>query len=174
MYLLYCILFTDPPVFSILGAGLGARLAEEQRARRADRQAREVHGPSFAYSFPMHPVHTCRDRVASLPPCRLYGAVIPIAPPLGLGRALTLPCGWNNAGHRCRGHVLRLGALHCQGAAPYQGPDGAGSCAPPPRRIKQRRFQEGAETTAFTRQTAPALLRSAGARGRQPGYKGGV
>ena len=54
--------------------------------------------PSFAYSLPMHPVHTHRDRVASLPPCCLYGAVIPIAPPLGPGRALTLPCGWNNAG----------------------------------------------------------------------------
>ena len=33
-----------------------------------------------------------------LPPCSLYGAVIPRAPPLGPGRALTLPCGWNNAG----------------------------------------------------------------------------
>ena len=31
-------------------------------------------GPSFTYSLPMHPVHTRRDRVASLPPCRLYGA----------------------------------------------------------------------------------------------------
>ena len=55
-------------------------------------------GPSFAYSLAMQPVHTHRDRVASLPPCCLYGAVIPIAPPLGPGRALTLPCGWNNAG----------------------------------------------------------------------------
>ena len=36
--------------------------------------------------------------MASLPPCRLYGAAIPRAPPLGPGRALTLPCGWNNAG----------------------------------------------------------------------------
>ena len=25
-------------------------------------------GPSFAYSLPVHPVHTRRDRVASLPP----------------------------------------------------------------------------------------------------------
>ena len=40
-------------------------------------------GPSFAYSLPMHPVHTRRDRVASLPPRCLYGAVIPRAPPLG-------------------------------------------------------------------------------------------
>ena len=65
------------------------------------RQLLQQLGPSFAYSLPMHPVHTRRDRVASLPPCRLYGAAIPRAPPLGPGRALTLPCGWNNAGHRC-------------------------------------------------------------------------
>ena len=58
-------------------------------------------GPSFAYSLPMHPVHTRRDRLASLPPCCLCGAVIPRAPPLGPGRALTLPCGWNNAGKQC-------------------------------------------------------------------------
>ena len=55
-------------------------------------------GPSFAYSLPMHPVHTRRDRVASLPPCCLHGAAIQSASPLGPGRALTLPCGWNNAG----------------------------------------------------------------------------
>ena len=54
-------------------------------------------GPSFAYSLPVHPAHTRRDRLASLPPCCLYGAVIPRAPPLGPGRALTLPCGWNRA-----------------------------------------------------------------------------
>ena len=47
---------------------------------------------------PMHPVHTRRDRVASLPPCRVYGAATQRASPLGPGRALTLPCGWNNAG----------------------------------------------------------------------------
>ena len=40
-------------------------------------------GPSFAYSLPMHPVYTRRDRVASLPPCCLYGAVIPRAPTTG-------------------------------------------------------------------------------------------
>ena len=43
-------------------------------------------GPSFAYSLPMHPVHTRRDRVASLPPCCLYGAAIQSASPLGPGR----------------------------------------------------------------------------------------
>ena len=69
-------------------------------------------GPSFAYSLPMHPVRTRRDRVASLPPCRLYGAAIYIrAPPLGPGRALTLPCGWNNAGLR-RGLRVERGHLH--------------------------------------------------------------
>ena len=57
-----------------------------------------VIGPSFAYSLPMHSVHTRRDRVASLPPCRLHDAAIQRASPLGPGRALTLPCGWNNAG----------------------------------------------------------------------------
>ena len=61
--------------------------------------------PAFAYSLPVHPVHTRRDRVASLPPCRLYGAAIQSASPLGPGRALTLPCGWNNAGQY---HVSRL------------------------------------------------------------------
>ena len=30
-----------------------------------------------------------------MPPCRLYGAAVRSAPPLGPGRALTLPCGWN-------------------------------------------------------------------------------
>ena len=57
-------------------------------------------GPSFAYSLPVHSFHTRRDRVASLPPCRLYGAAMRSAPPLGLGVRLTLPCGWNNAGHQ--------------------------------------------------------------------------
>ena len=36
--------------------------------------------------------------MAPLPPCRLYGAAMRRAPPLGLGVRLTLPCGWNNAG----------------------------------------------------------------------------
>ena len=67
--------------------------------------------PSFAYSLPMHPVHTRMDRVASLPPCRLYGAVIPRAPPLGPGRALTLPCGWNNAGPELYLRWTQFGAL---------------------------------------------------------------
>ncbi len=50
-------------------------------------------GPSFAYSLHMRPVHTRRDRVASLTTCRLHGAAIQRASPLGPGRALTLPCG---------------------------------------------------------------------------------
>ena len=33
-------------------------------------------GPSFAYSLPVHFFHTRRDRVVSLPPCRLYGAAV--------------------------------------------------------------------------------------------------
>ena len=55
-------------------------------------------GPSFAYSLPVHSFHTRRDRVASLTTSRLHGAAIQRASPLGPGRALTLPCGWNNAG----------------------------------------------------------------------------
>ena len=57
-------------------------------------------GPSFAYSLPVHSFHTRRDRVASLTTCRSHGAAIQRASPLGPGRALTLPCGWNNAGGR--------------------------------------------------------------------------
>ena len=57
-------------------------------------------GPSFAYSLPVHSFHTRRDRVASLKTCRLHGAAIQRASPLGPGRALTLPCGWNNAGRK--------------------------------------------------------------------------
>ena len=41
--------------------------------------------------------------MASLTACRLHGAAIQSASPLGPGRALTLPCGWNNAG-RVRTH----------------------------------------------------------------------
>ena len=55
-------------------------------------------GPSFAYSLPVHSFHARRDRVASLKTCRLHGAAIQRASPLRPGRALTLPCGWNNAG----------------------------------------------------------------------------
>ena len=54
-------------------------------------------GPSFAYSLPVHSFYTRRDRVASLTTCRLYGAAIQRDSPLGPGRALTLPCGWNIA-----------------------------------------------------------------------------
>ena len=57
-----------------------------------------MNGPSFAYSLPVHSFHTRRDRVASLRTCRLHGAAIQRTSPLGPGRALTLPCGWNNAG----------------------------------------------------------------------------
>ena len=38
--------------------------------------------------------------MASLTTCRLHGAAIQRASPLGPGRALTLPCGWNNADAR--------------------------------------------------------------------------
>ena len=55
-------------------------------------------GPSFAYSLPVHYFHTRRDRVASLTTCRLHGAAIRRASPLGPGRALTSPRGWNTAG----------------------------------------------------------------------------
>ena len=55
-------------------------------------------GPFFAYSLPVHSFHTRRDRLAALTACRLHGAAIHRASPLGPGRTLTLPCGWNNAG----------------------------------------------------------------------------
>ena len=41
--------------------------------------------------------------MASLPPCRLYGAAIQRAPPLGPDRDLTWPCGWNNGAGTCGG-----------------------------------------------------------------------
>ena len=63
-----------------------------------NRDKMDISGPSFAYSLPVHSFHTRRDRVASLTTCRLHGAAIQRASPLGPGRALTLPCGWNNAG----------------------------------------------------------------------------
>ena len=44
-------------------------------------------GPSFAYSLPVHSFHTRRDRVASLTACRLHGAAIQRASPLGPGQA---------------------------------------------------------------------------------------
>ena len=53
---------------------------------------------SSAYSLFVHSFHACRDRVVRLPPCSLYGAATLRPPPLGPGRGLTLPCGWNNAG----------------------------------------------------------------------------
>ena len=56
--------------------------------------------PAFAYSPSVQSFHARRDRVAPLPPCRLYGAAMRTVPPLGLGVRLTLPCGWNNAGHQ--------------------------------------------------------------------------
>ena len=54
--------------------------------------------PSFAYSRFVHSFHARRDRVVLLPPCSLYGVATLRPPPLGPGRGLTLPCGWNNAG----------------------------------------------------------------------------
>ena len=71
-----------------------ARLMPDAVYARAFR----IHGPSFDYSLPMHSLHTRRDRVVSLTTCRLHGAAIQRASPLGPGRALTLSCGWNNAG----------------------------------------------------------------------------
>ena len=56
-----------------------------------------LQGTSFAYSLFVHSFHACRDRVVLLPPCSLYGAATLRPPPLGPGRGLTLPCGWNNA-----------------------------------------------------------------------------
>ena len=88
----------DAPIALSLHKGAAASLQA-----RAKGVAKTKPGPSFAYSLPVHPVHTRRDRVASLPPCRLHGAAIQRAPPLGPGRALTLPCGWNNAGHAHHG-----------------------------------------------------------------------
>ena len=87
-----------------------------QRAfRRAAAHGRRP-GPSFAYSLPVHAFHTRRDRVASLTACQLHGAAIQRASPLGPGRALTLPCGWNNAGMARQEPVLRGGAEGAQGA----------------------------------------------------------
>ena len=37
-----------------------------------------------------------------LPPCSLLGVATLRPPPLGPGRGLTLPCGWNNAGAAIR------------------------------------------------------------------------
>ena len=62
-----------------------------------------VGGTSFAYSLFLPSFHARRDRVVLLPPCSLYGAATLRPPPLGPGRGLTLPCGWNNdAGTRTR------------------------------------------------------------------------
>ena len=86
-------------------AGGGARALQPRRAHallgagRARPRLRLARGgPSFAYSPPVHSYHTRRDRVASLTTRRLHGAAIQRPLPLGPGRALTLPCGWNNAG----------------------------------------------------------------------------
>ena len=58
------------------------------------------HGPSSPLRLfpPCASITPRRDRVVSLPPWRLYGAAIQRASPLGPGRALTLPCGWNIEG----------------------------------------------------------------------------
>ena len=68
-------------------------------------------GPSFAYSLTVHSFHTRRDRVASLTTCCLHGAAIQSASPLGTGRALTLPCGWNNAGQAYWGDRACVGGF---------------------------------------------------------------
>ena len=52
--------------------------------------------PSFAYSLCVHSFHARRDRAVLLPPCSLCGAATLRPPPLGPGRGLTLPCGWND------------------------------------------------------------------------------
>ena len=62
--------------------------------------------PSFAYSLCVHSFHARRDRAVLLPPCSLCGAATLRPPPLGPGRGLTLPCGWNNAG-RADGNLSR-------------------------------------------------------------------
>ena len=77
-------------------AGAAARSATHAAWRTSRRSCGPC--PSFAYSLPVHSVHARRDRVATLPTCRLHGAATQRVPPIGPGRALTLPCGWNNAG----------------------------------------------------------------------------
>ena len=45
--------------------------------------------------------------MASLTTRRLHGAATQSASPLGPGRALTLPCGWNNAGRAGKLEILK-------------------------------------------------------------------
>ena len=52
--------------------------------------------------------------------CWLHGAAIQSASPLGPGRALTLPCGWNNAGSKLM--ECKCGAANCRG---FIGGDGS-------------------------------------------------
>ena len=79
-------------------APLSHTFGQVERARSGIRAAHVR--PSFAYSLFVHSFHARRDRVVLLPPCSLYGAATLRPPPLGPGRGLTLPCGWNNAGTR--------------------------------------------------------------------------
>ena len=65
-------------------------------------------GPSFAYSLPVHSLHTRRDRVASLTTCCLHGTATRRAAPLGPGVRLSLPWGWDDAGLRCDYHKAAL------------------------------------------------------------------
>ena len=58
----------------------------------------QLGGPVLRLFPSAHSLHTRRDRVVLLPPRRLYGAAVRRAPPLGPGRALSLPYGWDNAG----------------------------------------------------------------------------
>ena len=79
-----------------MGGGRGKTDAYSRFRRRRRAAGGGIRGgPSFAYSLPVHAVHARRDRVASLTTCRLHGAAIQSASPLGPGRALTSPCGWN-------------------------------------------------------------------------------
>ena len=82
-----------------------------KQVRMRTRPASPERGPSFAYSLPVRYFHTRRDRVAALKTCRLHGAAIQNASPPGPGRALTLPCGWNNAGQRSLSPELAAGQL---------------------------------------------------------------
>ena len=67
---------------------------------------------SFAYSLFVHSFHACKDRVVLLPSCSLYGAATLRAPPLGPGRGLTLPCGWNNAGENAPAELAQSHGHH--------------------------------------------------------------
>ena len=85
----------------------------------AARQLQEVRR-SFAYSLFVHSFDARRDRVVLLPPCSLYGAATLRPPPLGPGRGLTLPCGWNNAGSERVAGLQRDGPRTRERSCVYQ------------------------------------------------------